>query len=241
MPLDELLTTAQLGALFGEEVTAAGGAVSETFDDGIRLFTRCTLDRVRVVQPGDTLRAGVALRASATDVRVHPYVFRQVCRNGAIVAHSLHSCQIDTNDFITAEEGAGAVRAAVRACCQEEAFAEAAEGMRTAGQQPADVGLNVLAALSRLPPHVGTHLFRMVVERFFTGDDHSRYGLLNAVTSVARDTTDPEIRWGLEEFGGGMAVGRTECSPPGRPARPQARSRSTEPSQREAVAGFDRR
>ena len=50
----------------------------------------------------------------------------------------------------------------------------------------------------------------MVVERYFLGEDRSRYGLMNAVTAVARDTRDPEIRWGLEEFGGGLAVG---CRP----------------------------
>ena len=29
---------------------------------------------------------------------------------------------------------------------------------------------------------------------------------MNAVTSVARDTRDPETRWRLEELGGGIAI-----------------------------------
>lgn len=38
--------------------------------------------------------------------------------------------------------------------------------------------------------------------RFFGEADLSRIGLMNAVTSVARDTRNPEMRWGLEKLGG---------------------------------------
>jgi hypothetical protein len=214
MPLDAHLTTAEIGALFADEVTAAGGTVSETFNDGVRLFTRSVLPHVRPVRTGDPVQAGVALRAGEGGVWVHPYVFRQVCRNGAIIAHALQTRHLEADEFGSPEGARFAVREAVRACCDEETFAHAARAMRSAATQTADVGLNVLTALSRVPPEVGTRIFRMVVERFFTGDDRSQYGLMNAVTSVARDTPDPEIRWGLEEFGGGIAVGRDPVPEP---------------------------
>jgi hypothetical protein len=38
---------------------------------------------------------------------------------------------------------------------------------------------------------------------------------MNAVTSVARDTRDPELRWRLETFGGGIPV--IEATPQPRP------------------------
>ena len=38
MSLDNRLTTAEIQAIFAEEVRAAGGSVSDTFDDGARLF-----------------------------------------------------------------------------------------------------------------------------------------------------------------------------------------------------------
>jgi hypothetical protein len=47
------------------------------------------------------------------------------------------------------------------------------------------------------------------MERFFQEADRSRFALMNAVTSVARDTRDPEVRWRLEELGGGILAGRT--------------------------------
>ena len=34
--------------------------------------------------------------------------------------------------------------------------------------------------------------------------DRSAFGLMNSLTSVARDQDDPEVRWKLEELGGGV-------------------------------------
>ena len=57
-----------------------------------------------------------------------------------------------------------------------------------------------------------------IMDQFFGGGDRSRFGLMNAVTAVARDEADPEVRWGLEELGGGIA-----CPAPGpAPRKPAA-------------------
>jgi hypothetical protein len=204
----EFLPTSTIAALFGEEIAQAGGTLSDTYNDGQRLITRSILPGKFEVRAGDFLQPGVALRATASQVSVHPYVFRQVCRNGAIVAHALQSRHIDAADHDSAEEAGTAVREAVRACCDEEAFANIADDIRTSRDRVADVTLNLLPVLSRLRPEIGTQIFRQIVERFFDGEDASRFGLMNAVTSVARDTTDPEIRWRLEELGGGIPVGQ---------------------------------
>ena len=47
--------------------------------------------RLPEVRPQDRLQGGVALRVVEADILVHPYVFRQVCRNGAIVAQALET------------------------------------------------------------------------------------------------------------------------------------------------------
>ncbi len=39
---------------------------------------------------------------------------------------------------------------------------------------------------------------------FLESEDHSAFDLMNAVTAVARDQRDPEVRWRLEELGGGV-------------------------------------
>ena len=60
--------------------------------------------------------------------------------------------------------------------------------------------------LSRLPANVGGDLLTKIMDEFLREGDQSRFGLANAVTAVARDTSDPDMRWNLEEFGGGIAI-----------------------------------
>jgi hypothetical protein len=158
------------------------------------------------------LQGGVALRASEQDVWVHPYVFRLVCRNGAIMAHAVQTRHIEGHEFTTPEVAATGVRLAVQACCAEDAFTVAAEKMRSAREAEADIALNLLPVLSRLPADVGNHIIRAIMERFVQEVDRSRFALMNAVTSVARDTPDPEIRWYLEELGGGISLGEQRRS-----------------------------
>ncbi len=55
---------------------------------------------------------------------------------------------------------------------------------------------------------------------------------MNAVTSVARDTADPEVRWRLEEMGGGICAGHT---PAPKPDAGMERIEATEPSPRRSV------
>jgi hypothetical protein len=221
MSLNSFLTPGDISTLFAKEITAAGGTVTETLLVGDKLFLRSTLPAVREVRAGDKLQAGVALRATDREVRVHPYVFRQVCRNGAIVAHALQSRHVRADALANREEADAAVSEAVRVCCEDEAFTEASGDMNAARDKVADVTLNLLPVLSRLRPELGTQIFSMIVERFFDGEDASRYGLMNAVTSVARDTADPEVRWDLEELGGGIPVGR--------PPAPELDDLATEP------------
>lgn len=214
MSLDELLTTAEIKNLFAEEILAAGGTVSDAYDNGAVLFTRSILPQVREVRTADQMQGGVALRANERGVWVHPYVFRLVCRNGAIMAHALQTRHIEAQEFVTSEEAAGAVRAAIQTCCAEDAFTSATNEIRSASEREADYALNLLPLLSQLPSERGGQMMRIIMERFFQEADRSRFALMNAVTSVARDTPDPDMRWRLEELGGGIAVGRTPVIQP---------------------------
>ena len=199
------ISTTHIQYLFAAEIASAGGTVSDTYDDGSRLLTRSILPFVREVRPNDQVQGGVALRAIEAEVWVHPYVFRQVCGNGAIMAHALQSQQV-TLEYLTFEDASAAVRGAIRACCVEEAFAEAAEGMRSSVTTEADLVLNLLPLLSHLRESAGDVL-SSILRRFMEEPSQSRFALGNAITAEARDTRDPDLRWRLEEFGGGVLVG----------------------------------
>jgi hypothetical protein len=209
MPLHEFLTTAEIKALFAEAITAAGGTIADTFDDGDRLFTRALLPPMREVQRADRVQGGVALRATAEEVWVHPYVFRLVCRNGAIIAQVIQTRHLEGQEFASAAEAAEALREAVQACCAEDAFAHATEKMRLSRNSPVETALNLLSFFSRLPAEAGAQAVRAIMDRFEQGADRSRFALLNAITSVARDMRDPEVRWDLEELGGEILADRS--------------------------------
>jgi hypothetical protein len=61
------------------------------------------------------------------------------------------------------------------------------------------------------------------MNQFIQEGDRSQFGLANAVTAIARDTSDPELRWDLEELGGSIAIGKTSPTPVRGPGRARAK------------------
>lgn len=214
MPYPFGLTTRVIGEVFSDEIKAVGGTVSDTFDDGERLFLRSILPGIEEVRPKDRMQGGVALRATEQEIRVHPYLFRQVCRNGAIVVQAIETRHIELQTLPPPDESEVVVevREAVRECCSAEVFSKNMQAMRTASEQEADFALQLLPMLSRLPRKHAGRLIAEIMTRFRAEKDRSTLGLVNAVTSLARDTSDPQMRWELEELGGGMPA-RLEPSP----------------------------
>lgn len=198
-------TIREIHDVFNEEITSLGGVVSDVFDDGVRLLARSVLPADADVRPGDTLNAGVALRATASEIAVHPYTFRQVCRNGAIAAHVLQSRRLErtVSSAVVPRAYEGAVtlldvRNAVRSCASRDVFAGLIEEMQSASERLAEFMLHVLPALRQLPEHGRAE----ILMRFTRDRDRTVFGVMNAVTSFARDTRDAGERWDLEELGG---------------------------------------
>ena len=199
-----LLSTKSMRAIFNAEVSDAGGSVSDVFEDGDRLFARATLPSLSEVRPGDQMKGGVALKAAGCDVSVHPYLFRLVCRNGAIRAQAIQTRRIDISEFITPQEASAAICKSVRACCLKEAFVQGVREVRATVDASVDFALQVVPVLSRLDPATATRLFQEIAFRFSEDPKRSGFALMNAITSVARDTRDADLRRRLEELGGGL-------------------------------------
>lgn len=202
------ITTQHILSAFSEEIVSRSGTVLDVFEDGIRLFARSVLPAVEEVKPRDRLQGGVALRATGSEVWVHPYLFRQVCRNGAIMAQARETRHHADLDRLPEEDAFDLVRDAVAACCSSAAFTSAVEQVRSATEAQADLALMVMPLLARLPNSSHGSILKMVFDRFLSDGDPSRFGLMNAFTSLARDTPDPELRWRLEELGGGVPAMR---------------------------------
>jgi len=204
-----LPTVRDIRDTFAEEISSLGGTITDEVSDGQHLFLRAVLAADAEVRPSDVLRSGVALRAMGPEIVVHPYTFRRVCANGAIAAHALQSKRLERIEgnpvFVQTFDIAmtlGVLRDAVRSSAEPEAFTSIADEMRSASQTEADIAIQLLPAISRMAPEVVSQLLPQIFRRFEAEGDRSAFGLLNAITSVARDTSDPSTRWSLETIGG---------------------------------------
>ncbi|MCZ6529502.1 MAG: hypothetical protein O6949_04105 [Chloroflexi bacterium] len=203
------LTTAQIQTIFEQEVKSAGGKVTDTFDDGTLLFTRAVLPKNEKVARRDRVDKGVALKAAWEDIWVHPYVFRRVCINGAIVAQAVATKHVMNTEHVSPIEMEIDLRESVRMCIQEQDFEGYVEKIKRARGLFPDPRLTLMPHLSRLPADQASQILEDTHRRFAKGADESRYGLINAVTSLARDTRNPELRWSLETIGGALIVTST--------------------------------
>jgi hypothetical protein len=207
---------------FEQEARDLGGTVPDVYAEGDLLYARTVLQRAVEARPGDRIHGGVAVRTHDTEILVHPYSYRVVCTNGAIAAFATGSRVVERVDVAAPSTAINAVleelRDAIRAAAAPAALETTIGAMRSAAQREADVMVQLLPLLPHMPPGLRASLVRTIVRRFEAERDGSILGLVNAVTSVARDTVDPETRWRLEELGGGMRARLPERPKPIAPA-----------------------
>jgi hypothetical protein len=207
---------------FEQEVRVLGGTVPDVYAEGDLLYARAILPGAAEARPGDRIRGGVAVRTHDTEILVQPYSHRVVCTNGAIAVFATGSRVVERVEVAAPGTVINAVleelRAAIRGAAAPAALDATVGAMRSAAQRKADVMLQLMPLLPHMPPDMRASLVRAIVRRFEAEGDSSVFGLVNAVTSVARDTTDPESRWRLEELGGGMLARLPERPRPSAPA-----------------------
>lgn len=223
-------TTVDICNIFSEETVDAGGTVTDIFDDGCRLFIRSTMPEFHEISPGDSVKGGVALRSNEGEIWIHPYILRVVCANGSIRPLAMQSTHIvrqgsgesprAENDFLRY------LRGAIHRCLDKNAIRTGVEEMREARSKGIVSATRLLhtieflnasdstSRLRKIAPmliteamngsekRIDTRSRHLVLRRYHRDEDPTAFGLMNAVTSVARDSQDPEERWRLEEMGG---------------------------------------
>lgn len=193
-------------AVFTQEIKGIGGIVSDTFQDKSRLFLRALLPKIGEVGPQDRVQAGVALKVIASDIVVCPYVFRLVCANGAILAHFLDTQQVARSDGLSVFESETSLRAAILRSSAADIFTEAVEQLRLAGQVETHLTLSYMSHLGDLSRELERRVIDEVLKKGLKRTNRSRFGLMNTITALARDMTDPEARWTLEALGGKIGI-----------------------------------
>ena len=204
--IDGTLTTGKILDIFTEEIQNRQGRVSDTFHDGQQLFVRSRLPYVADVRPKDRMQGGVALRATEDELWLHPYLFREICRNGAVMAQAIESLHVECLGVYSPEEGSTMLREAIATCAEKDVFARSICDVRSSVTLAMD-WLNLIPHLSFFQSNgLMERFLGQILERFQSSADRTGFGLMNAVTSLARDTRDPEDRWRLEELGGGIGA-----------------------------------
>ena len=202
------LTLEDIHAVFADEIERLGGQVADFFQDGSWLILRAILPEIREVGPHDRIQAGVALKASAPEIVVSPYIFRVICTNGAILAHILGHQPVSQSDWLTTVGFETSLRTVIQRCCAADIFAGATEQMRIARQSEADLAMTLIPHLSKMPPERARRFLADILNKWSIEKDRSQFGLMNTITALARATADPHERWALEELGGRVGVPR---------------------------------
>lgn len=204
--IQDTFTTDAILGVFTDEVQQRGGQVAESFRDGERLIVRALLPHGGEARPRDRMQGGLALRTTEDELWLHPYLYRQVCNNGAIMASAVESLRVDCRGDFSLEEGTGILREVIAKCAAEDVFNRSMDDIRVAAMTDVDMMLNVMPILARLRGAGMGQLMHQILAQFMGGSDPTQFGFMNAVTSVAREERDPETRWQLEELGGGIGA-----------------------------------
>lgn len=223
-PVGFLPPTAEICRVLEEEVRRLGGTVLECLDDGRNLLFRSVLPLVGEVRPNDVVNGGVAVTCAGGEIEVHPYLLRRVCRNGAVRAVIVSTRRVSRESVAAPSDEIAKVlsglRDAVRACAEHDLWAAALEQLRSAAAREVDMRTHHLL-VDRLARTAASRQYEEIMRRFGHGRDRSVFGLMNAVTSVARDEPDPEMRWRLEELGGQIPTWMSPTLRPGGASRSQ--------------------
>jgi len=193
----DVISLTEVQTSFTGFAEAKGASVDVAYADEALILSRCVLPMEFEIRPGDVLKGGVAIRGTVEQVEVRPYLLRLVCTNGAIMMRSSAGSYVATSDCT-----ADWLSEAFTSACSKEALTTAAEEIRTMAGASFDQSF-LLLSLMRSLHGFSTETPRETIRRML-GDGASGFSLMNAITSVARDTSDPETRWRLEAAGGAI-------------------------------------
>jgi hypothetical protein len=177
----------------------------------LKAIDRTLMDSVR---EGDVVCGGLVIRNSevgASALRVEPFILRRVCGNGLILEQSLKKIHLGRQtmkigEIHWSEETReledrvlwAKVRDIIRATFDKRIFQSWVERLRESTKVEIK---RPIEAVNNIVGHLG--LSEEQKQRLLMHfSEPTKYGLVNAVTNLAREMKDVEEQVRLEEFGG---------------------------------------
>lgn len=170
-------------------------------------YIRAILPQKIIVSPNDQINYGVALKIyKKNKIEIGPYLYRIVCENGVFISHERYSREI-TVDGLADFEIKSQILEAMEKCCSRNAFNYTRKYILESLQTPANLRL-IFHRLSHFTQwSQRTSVYNHIIRRMDTLDQPTKYDLMNAITSLARDTIDPDLKWNLQKLGWDAVIG----------------------------------
>lgn len=166
------------------------------------------------IREEDIVYGGIIIRNSevgASALRVEPFILRRVCLNGLILQHSLKKIHLGRQTLEIGEINWSAetreledkalwskVRDIIRATFNKEIF----KGWVTRLRESTWIGIEKpIEAINNIVKHLGLNE-EQKTQLLMHFSEKTKYGLINAITRLARDQQDTDTQIRLEEFAG---------------------------------------
>jgi hypothetical protein len=186
---------------FSAAIKGARGELKNRIVNPRGAYCRAALPLKEEVQRRDVLHHGAALRMHPRRVEVVPYVFRQVCSNGALCAHSGAADGRSIADHTTEAEIAAFVASATATAASAESFHSCLQDVRAGLLSRSDLPLNLLSFVKRLGSDFEEFVLEMLLKEMGQQPEvRTRYDAMNLVTAAAREVRDPELKWRMESL-----------------------------------------
>lgn len=206
--------------VFVEATEAYGGVIDRDDEFHGKRFLAGTFKGIeKAITRDDAIHGGLALELGNKKAKLYAYTLRLVCSNGLISTLAEEGEEFSWYRETEFEE------AIYRKYAELGAIAsQVAERYRESRQQAADDKLwqHVIHSLNQLRANrqwmdlmslaleeERRRQFSRLADRQENPDTgFSRFDIINAVTAMARDTQEPELRWRMEQLGGELLLAK---------------------------------
>lgn len=193
---------------FAGAIESAHGVMKNRTVNPRGAYCRALLPMKEEVRPRDVLHQGAALRMHPRQIEVVPFVFRQVCSNGAIWSHNADAFSLQITAGTTEGQVVKFVESSTAFAARAETFQSCLAEIRAGITRRIDIGSVVTSLFrSRGSEMDDTALMLVFAEMVNQPAASTRYDAMNIVTAGARTVPDPELKWRMESLATRLLVG----------------------------------
>jgi hypothetical protein len=193
---------------FSGAIESAHGEMKNRIVKPRGAYCRAVLPLKEEVKRRDMLHHGAALRMHPRQLEVVPFVFRQVCSNGAIWSHNADAFSLQITDATAEGEIVEFVESSTASAASAETFQSCLAEIRAGITRRIDIGLVVTSMFrSRGAEMDDTALMLVLAEMLNQPEASTRYDAMNIVTAAAREVPDPELKWRMESLATRLLTG----------------------------------